>query len=394
MRTIYIFTTCFPYSTSENFLEDEIIYLSRLFDKVVILPFTNTETTIRPIPDNCVVKRISINNNRIKYIILGLFHPLSFGILMKEFFRSKVFLSKKRLFAWGSSARYLNNCLYNRKLRSVFKEITHDDVCYSYWGIGQCLLSIVLNGKVKFVSRFHGEWDLWEENYGGFHSLRREVARCLDRALFVSKKGEAYFKQRYPYAHTAYCPLGTKDYGTQLDNPQDGVLRIISCSSVYPLKRVPLLFEALNHLVGFTVEWTHIGDGKELEALKEKIAREKRSHLTVNLVGHLSNEDVLSYYSCHHFDLFVNVSTSEGVPVSIMEAMSFNIPILATDVGGTSEEVVPQVGMLLPPNPTLDEIAAAIEKMIGTDYGPRAYWEEHYKAEKNYKEFAEMLYML
>ena len=33
------------------------------------------------------------------------------------------------------------------------------------------------------------------------------------------------------------------------------------------------------------------------------------------------------------FDLFVNMSLSEGIPVSIMEAISFGIPIIATNVG-------------------------------------------------------------
>ena len=40
-----------------------------------------------------------------------------------------------------------------------------------------------------------------------------------------------------------------------------------------------------------------------------------------------------------HIDLFINTSSSEGVPVSIMEALSVGIPIIATDVGGTKEIV-------------------------------------------------------
>ncbi|MFR4320263.1 MAG: glycosyltransferase [Blautia massiliensis (ex Durand et al. 2017)] len=33
----------------------------------------------------------------------------------------------------------------------------------------------------------------------------------------------------------------------------------------------------------------------------------------------------------------MNVSSSEGIPVSIMEATSFGIPGIATDAGGTKE---------------------------------------------------------
>jgi len=45
--------------------------------------------------------------------------------------------------------------------------------------------------------------------------------------------------------------------------------------------------------------------------------------------------------------LFINTSSSEGIPVSMMEAQSFGIPILAMDVGGVREIVGPQTGRLL-----------------------------------------------
>ena len=85
------------------------------------------------------------------------------------------------------------------------------------------------------------------------------------------------------------------------------------------------------------------------------------------------------------------MSTSEGVPVSIMEAMSFGIPILATDVGSTAEEVPKQVGELLSPNPTIEEITAKIHLILNSNYYPREFWKENYNAKKNYSEFANML---
>ena len=48
------------------------------------------------------------------------------------------------------------------------------------------------------------------------------------------------------------------------------------------------------------------------------------------------------------FDLFVNMSLSEGIPVSIMEAISFGIPIIATNVGGNAEIVNDETGVLIP----------------------------------------------
>ncbi|MGZ5247769.1 MAG: glycosyltransferase, partial [Flavitalea sp.] len=50
------------------------------------------------------------------------------------------------------------------------------------------------------------------------------------------------------------------------------------------------------------------------------------------------------------FDLFLNVSESEGVPVSIMEAMSAGLPVIATNVGGTREIVDGSNGVLVNKN--------------------------------------------
>lgn len=394
MKTLYLFTNYFPYSFQENFLEDEIRYLSKYFANVKIISFDNNAGVSRPLPDNCIVKNIPISKDRFKYILRGIFHYKTIGIITKEFFRNKVYSSKKRFYAWASSVRYINNCLNNKELQSVINDVKKDDVCYFYWGIGQCLLSIYLKGKCKNVSRFHGEWDLWEESYGGFHSLRTEVAYSLDKAVFISRKGEKYFKERYPHANTIVFPLGSKDYGMQLEKPDDDVVRVVSCSTVYPLKRVDLIFDALNNFTQYKIEWTHLGGGSHFEGLKNKIQEEKREHLKVNLLGMMNHDDVMDYYSQHHFDMFVNMSTSEGVPVSIMEAISFGIPVLATDVGSTSEEVTPQVGELLSPNPSIEEITTAMCKILKSSYSPREFWKDHYNADKNYSAFAKMLFNL
>lgn len=394
MKTLYLFTNSFPYSTPESFLEEEIIFLSKRFDKIVIMPFTSDTKRERPVPENCEVINIPLSNKRLKYTLLGLFHYKTVWVLTKEFFRNRVFTSLKKIKAWIWSARCLNNCLYNRRLQKVLKNVSRNDVCYFYWGIGQCLLSIVLKGKTHLVSRFHGEWDLWEESYGGFHSLRTEVAHSLDKAVFIAKKGELYFKERYPFAKTVVFPLGTKDNGVQLKSPADGIIRVVSCSKIYPLKRVPLIFEAINSLTDYRIEWTHIGDGPDYNLLKQKVASESRDHLKVLFLGYMTNKDILEYYSSHHFDMFINMSTSEGVPVSIMEASSFGIPIIATNVGSTSEEVPSQVGELISPNPSLSEITEAIRKVLSTNYSPREFWLENYNADKNYAAFADLLYQL
>ena len=56
-------------------------------------------------------------------------------------------------------------------------------------------------------------------------------------------------------------------------------------------------------------------------------------------MGHVPNSEVLEHYARSPASLFVNVSESEGVPVSIMEAMAHAIPALATNAGDTDRLV-------------------------------------------------------
>ena len=98
-------------------------------------------------------------------------------------------------------------------------------------------------------------------------------------------------------------------------------------------------------------------------------------------------------------DLFLNVSESEGIPVSIMEAISAGIPVIATDVGGTSEIVNDSFGTLIPKYFLINDLAKIIfqfnrkreeqKKQMKTN--AKKFWSENFDAMKNYQMFAEFL---
>ena len=53
-------------------------------------------------------------------------------------------------------------------------------------------------------------------------------------------------------------------------------------------------------------------------------------------------------------DIFVLPSYFEGLPMSVIEAMLTGLPVVATDVRGPREQVVPEVtGLLVPPREVL-----------------------------------------
>jgi len=159
-----------------------------------------------------------------------------------------------------------------------------------------------------------------------------------------------------------------------------------------PLKRLDALSRALVSL-DFPVEWRHLGDGpcrKDIEAVLSRAP----PGLVYRFPGQVSNADVRGVYRDEAVDLFVLVSESEGVPVSIMEALGAGVPVLATAVGGVPELVDEHVGQLLPPGAPAAEIAAALreiaempEKRQVWARAARRRWRERASAETTFREF-------
>ena len=143
------------------------------------------------------------------------------------------------------------------------------------------------------------------------------------------------------------------------------------------------------------IRWIHFGDGDGLEEIKQ-YAKENLTNINVDFKGNVKNADLMDYYKNESINLFVNTSSSEGLPVSIMEACSFGIPIIATDVGGTSEIVIEnKTGMLLDVDFKPEVLSEKIKKMAmmsreeQMNYRKRCreFWQEHFFGENNFKKF-------
>jgi glycosyltransferase involved in cell wall biosynthesis len=141
------------------------------------------------------------------------------------------------------------------------------------------------------------------------------------------------------------------------------------------------------------VTWNHLGGGWDEERLVN-IANTLPNQVSFKFWGSLKNSEVIDFYMKNTIDLFINVSSSEGIPVSMMEAQNCGIVIAGTNVGGVSEIVNDENGFLLSADPTLDEITFVFKnaynnkrEMEAKKINSWANWQCHYSAEKNYIEF-------
>jgi len=117
-----------------------------------------------------------------------------------------------------------------------------------------------------------------------------------------------------------------------------------------------------------------VGAGGVTELLKEK-AREQGVGDRVHLPGFQFNP--WPYFRA--FDCYVHVTHNDGVPQSVLQAMYAQTPVIAADVGGIPDVVLPnRTGMLLPPrNPTA--LASAIHKILTKPDTAQAWVEAAYE---------------
>ena len=101
------------------------------------------------------------------------------------------------------------------------------------------------------------------------------------------------------------------------------------------------------------------GDGPALPAVAAAVQKDGLSE-RVELLG--ARADIAELLA--RSDVFVLSSSSEGFPVSILEAMAAGLPVVATDVGGVAEAVEDgETGLLVPPADS-EALARALERLV------------------------------
>ena len=149
--------------------------------------------------------------------------------------------------------------------------------------------------------------------------------------------------------------------------------------------------------LGRPVRWVHLGDGPERRRV-EAAAEALDGNVTWTLVGQLPNRRVLDFYKRNHVDALLSLSLSEGVPVSMMEAQSYGIPVVGCGVGGVPEIIDDRTGILLDVGASAAEMAEGLAGALEPgrfDRGAvRRFFQGRFEARSNYNAFAETLIAL
>lgn len=410
-KTLVLFTTTYPYAAGaeQTFLEGELRHLRSAFGRVILIP-DEVRGKRLPLPEGIEVDESHAATQmrrlaRIRRLLAGA-RSMS---LVREIRRRPDLVFRpgllKRALTFFGRAKITDSWLDG--FMAAHTLIPADTVLYTYWFFSTSLglaCGRARHPGLVLVSRAHG-YDLYEERHeSAYIPGRAWTLPKLDAVLPDSEAGELYLRSRYN-EQPRICEtlrLGVPDPGFRSRASDDGIFRLVSCSLLVPVKRIPLLADSILRAAEIRhdqrFEWYHFGDGPQRTKIAERMQTDAPANVTAHLPGYPGLPALLAHYRDRPVDLFVNVSESEGTPVAVMEAVSCGIPVLATAVGGNREIVSENNGVLVSPDPDPGEIARAIlglvDDPVASDRkreGSRAVWEQRFDAATNYDALVELL---
>jgi colanic acid/amylovoran biosynthesis glycosyltransferase len=381
---VILLTNAYPFGQGELFIHNEISYLAASFARVLIISGTASEDKLPDLPENVAILISQPYDNFTVY-------NRTFPLLLCELRRS---LSQWRY--WRGIIGYFRMMVrYAAFIERVVRHIKGPVLIYSYWLNAFSLGALLAKREdVKVVARAH-RYDLYQTDR--IQPFQSYALNHLDAVYPISKDGQDYLLHTYPHsaAKIKHFNLGTHNPSRFLSpSPKSEQHHIVSCSSVIPRKRVLAIAAALIRCAeqnpSLELEWTHFGDGSDYPKLYQFCQLKKTLNLHIHLPGFLPNEEILQFYQRTPIRLLINASSSEGIPVSMMEAQSYGIPILATDVGGGKEILLAGTGTLIPPEFTIAELSDAISSLLFEQQDRKIIqqaWDTNFNAEINYPRF-------
>ncbi len=401
MTKLILLTVSFPYGRGEQFLENEIKYLTETFDEIIVIPAI-IDKNLRPLPDNIRIDTGFAESHNILKILWSAVRSIdTYGEIVRHpHILTSIWKIQRLLSFMGRGyAQYL----YLKKYYFFDSKTLY----YSYWFNGSCYALYLLKKEkpIKYILRAHGS-DLYIEANKGYLPFRKQVVHQANTVFCISQNGADYMKNTYALnlnTPIEVARLGADNCDTvnKTISPTNQQLHLVSCAHISHNKRIDLLISAIKILgkknSSCQIYWTHIGSGPQFEEIKI-LSQSLPNNIHVNLLGHMNNKDIIEYYSKNNLELFVNTSKSEGLPVTFMEAMSCGIPVMAPSIGGIPEIVNNKNGILLSKNINASIVYKELQKalidkesLFYKGIEARKTWEKEYNAEKNYKKFAKQL---
>ncbi|MCR5671534.1 MAG: glycosyltransferase family 4 protein [Butyrivibrio sp.] len=235
------------------------------------------------------------------------------------------------------------NALVYSFIATIFALLGNYDVIH-YHAEGPCLMLIIPHiFGIRTIATIHGlDWQ--RSKWGGLATRvlkmgERTAAKYADEVIVLSEHVQQYFKETYN-RDTIYIQNGVSR--TEFRDPDiitkafelEKEKYILYLGRLVPEKGITYLLEAF---AGIDTDMKLVIAGgtshsdEYVELIKEMAEKDERVILTGFVQGELLSELYTNAY------LYVLPSDVEGMPISLLEAMSFGLRCLASDIPENTE---------------------------------------------------------
>jgi len=194
--------------------------------------------------------------------------------------------------------------------------------------------------SVKLIATQHG----LPEPYEGHKKLKNILTSGFNQFILkkyfhkfgvVSKDIEETFIGKYGFLKEKIKVIHNGiEIPKNINLKNDNQFVIGSAGRLFPVKDYPLMvniaWEVLKQ--ANNIQFKLAGEGPEYLRIRNLI---EEFSLNGNFVLEGFMEDLTPFY--HKLDIYLNTSLHEGIPISVLEAMSHGIPVIAPRVGGLKE---------------------------------------------------------
>lgn len=268
------------------------------------------------------------------------------------------------------------------ELRKIIKSESPDIVHLhsSKAGVIGRLSSIGLRKKIKVIFTVHG----WAFTDGVSSRLKKSLYRIIEKSvrhftdlfICVSYYDEKIGKRDKVLDSTSNVKVihngSTTPSEQSINYSVHMPLRLVMIARFSPQKDQETLINAVTKLPKDSYKLTFVGDGETLQTNKKLVSKYGLNH-NIKFAGF---KDDISDELINN-DVYILSTHYEGLPISIIEAMSYGLPILATNVGGNSEMLENNINGFL--FTSKDELAEKLNYLINNPETVKKMGQESYR---------------
>ncbi len=297
---------------------------------------------------------------------------LDYGEMFDARFLANTQSPNSRESIWGKLRRHTGQVLTLRKaLKESQAQLIHIHTCSGFSFFRSALDMIVAQClHTRVILHIHGA--AFDEFYRDSSLLGRLIVRCglsrADAVLALSDQWRSRLLQISPRANVIVVENAVDLPSTRSAIKTGEKCRFALLAKMDTWKGIDDLLDACTVFSKVEREMIEItlagpsGSAGDEETILRKIADRNLTRI-VRYVGAVRGEEKASLL--RQADAYVQPSHNEGMPISVLEAFSYGLPVVGTTVGAMPEIVgATNTGALVPPRKP-KELAAALVAIAG-----------------------------